>query len=102
MYTGRRPPVADSVCEYEVPCIPDGREVVIILTPALMAMLNACVAFAWAASVTWRVTPNGLPVVVVGVPLRIPVLGASAIPAGSVPEATDQVYGVSAGRRQRL
>ena len=58
--------------------------------PLFTVMLRALVTF-WAPAVT-RTVKFEVPVAV-GVPEMTPVLGASVSPAGSVPLATNQVYG---------
>src|ERR1700676_3957157 len=72
--------------------MPLASEVVAIETAGLKVKLNGAVAACELASVTCIVkllTP--LPV---GVPVTVPVLGASARPAGKFPEMIDHVYGV--------
>jgi hypothetical protein len=91
---GVTPPVAASVCEYAVPTAPLGRLAVVTDRSTGIAMDSAFVAVSAGAceSVT-RTVKFDVPAVV-GVPdITPPELKDS--PAGSVPEANDQLYGVT-------
>jgi hypothetical protein len=86
------PPVTPSVCcEYDVPAVPDGSEVVVIdggVGAGLIRICSGCVADRFAASVTFAVKLY-VPAVV-GVPEMVP-LEASVRPGGNVPVPTDHV-----------
>ena len=87
---GGVPPVAFSSCEYATPTVPGGREEVVRFNAgALIVIDNAAVAEPDALSVTLTVKLDEP--AVVGVPEIVPPERVN--PAGSVPLATDHVYG---------
>jgi hypothetical protein len=85
------PPVAVRVTEYGTPTVPAGGAEKFVVTPVPMVSVVASVAICPRASVTLAVKLN-VPVAV-GVPVSTP-LAFRVIPAGRLPEATDQVYGL--------
>ena len=76
----------------EVPCTAFDCDSAIPPAPEFTMMLSACVAVCALLSVAFTV--KLLVPAAVGVPEITPVLAASDMPVGSVPETTDQVYGV--------
>lgn len=83
------PPEAARVCEYAVPTVPLGSDVVVISSAgALMVRLKAWLAVALAVSLTWAVKLNEP--AVVGVPVIAPVDELSESPAGRELAEIDQ------------
>ena len=84
------PPVAATVCEYDVPTDPEGSEVVeMVMTGQPIAKVMDCVPWQPLASVARMVTL--LLLCAVGVPLTTPVLLLRDRPEGSVPLTTAYV-----------
>jgi hypothetical protein len=81
---GVTPPVAVTVAEYATFTVPDGSDVVVIISVAgLIVMLRFAVAVLLSASVTFTVKLEVS--TVVGVPDITPVLAFSVSPAGKLP-----------------
>jgi len=91
------PPLAASVALYAVPTWPLGRVVVVIAKAAAALTVSVRLADFVCAGLLVSVTVNVSGValtVAVGVPVIAPVVAFSERPAGSVPDVTDQEYGV--------
>ena len=89
---GAVPPVAASVCEYELPAAPGSVVPVVMLKGAALGaivMANCLLAVAWLESATCTVKVS-VPVVE-RLPDRTPVEAFSESPDGSVPDETDHV-----------
>ena len=85
------PPVDVSVCEYAVPTLPLGSDVVVIVSgPDAMDMLRVAMLDCEPESLTWN-TNCRLVTTSIGVPLIDPVLEFSVRPAGKLPETTSQL-----------
>lgn len=75
-----------------MPCVPDGREVLVIesadsatVSEAATDLLRAGLDESFTITVTGKLPPT------VGIPVRIPVLAARVSPAGSLPDEIDQL-----------
>ena len=91
---GPTPPVAAKLKLYEVPCVPDGTDVVVMVNPALIGMLKSLLAVcAVGTEESVAVNVNGVVAATVGVPVIAPVLAFSDKPAGSVVGDVVQVTG---------
>jgi hypothetical protein len=89
---GAVPPCAFSVDEYPRLPVPFGSETVLIFKVAgAITMLNCCVAVCTGELLSVNLIMNVDVPPDVGVPLITPVLPFSEVPAGSDPEATDQL-----------
>jgi hypothetical protein len=93
---GVKPPVAASVVEYAVPVVPPGSDEVVMesgCTEVEMVTVNDLVAVSLGDDESATCTVNVEEPAVVGVPESVPPL-LRLRPAGKVPEATLQAYGV--------
>ena len=89
---GVLPPLATSVCVYDMLTVPSDRDAVAIERAEYIVIDNARVATAPLLSVTCTV--KLLVPAVVGVPLITPVALLRVNPAGSVPTVILHIYGV--------
>ena len=92
---GGLPPLAVNVTEYGIETAPLGNEIVVTVTPGVIATVNRCVACCGlgllGVSITVTLKLNGLPTAVVGVPLITPFAESRDSPGGSA--VADQLYG---------
>ena len=90
---GAVPPVAASVCEYELPATPPGSAVPVVMLKGsalgAIVMANCLLAVAWLVSATCTLKVNGP--VAERLPDRTPVEAFSESPDGSVPDETDHI-----------
>jgi hypothetical protein len=92
---GATPPEAVIVALYPTPMLAAGRLFVVIANCARMVIVYDCEAITAGVSASVTCTVKVLVPAVIGVPERTPVPDAIAIPAGSVPEDTENVYGAN-------
>src|SRR3972149_3381053 len=89
---GVLPPDAESVWLYAALTVPSGNDDVVTERPLYTWIVSPCVATPPYTSCTCTVNEESPEVV--GVPETAPVAPFSVIPAGRLPEITDQTYGV--------
>jgi hypothetical protein len=90
---GAVPFAGASVCEYAVPSVASGRDVVVIKSPAAMLSTNGLETVCGGVPLSATCTVTFDVPALVGVPLITPALDR-VTPAGSVPDVTVQLYGV--------
>ena len=86
------PPLATTGCEYEVAIVPEGNELVLMVSGGVIVIRSVLLAVSCGLELSLTVIPkNGVIEAAVGVPLMTPVLEFKLRPAGSDPTVSAQV-----------